>query len=93
MLKNAKDPLAELEGLTKKLNDELGGRTQSVLARYPILFSLLTIFGVVAVLYGFEAAIAKIPFLADRPLLVFLMGIAILIGTGTLYKGLHRSMR
>lgn len=93
MLNDKNDPLQKLESLTQKLNDEVGARTQNVLGRYPILFSLLTIFGVVAVLYGFEEAIGQIPFLAERPLLVFLLGILILIGTGTLYKGLRQSIR
>lgn len=93
MLNEQNDPLKQLESLTQKLNDEMGAHTQRALGRYPILFSLLTVFGVVAVLYGFEAAIAKVPFLADRPLVIFVLGILMLIGTGTLYKGLDRSIR
>lgn len=64
---------------------------QNILSRYPLLFSFLVTFGVVAVWYGFEAMINMIPFLAGRPILVFFLGIIILLFTGTLYKKLSKS--
>lgn len=84
------DPLGHIEDLTKKTEEYMGTRTRSTFARYPLLFSLLTVFGIVSVLYGFESFIAHIPFLADRPLLILLIGIVLLVFTGSLYKSLDR---
>ncbi|MCR4306556.1 MAG: hypothetical protein NUV42_01155 [Candidatus Yonathbacteria bacterium] len=87
------NPLDHIENLTKKTNDYMGERAQSVLGRYPLLFSLLSVFGVVAVLYGFESVINQISFLADRPFLIFITGLGILVFTGSLYKSLDRQGR
>lgn len=56
--------------------------------RFPLLFTMLTTFGVVTVLYGFEHLIDRISFLADRPIISLLTGLAILAVTGSLYKKL-----
>lgn len=84
------DPLGKIESLTRKTNDYMGQRTQSAFGRYPLLFSLLSIFGIVSVLYGFESAIAYIPFLSDRPWMMFFIGLFVLLLTGSLYKRIDR---
>lgn len=61
---------------------------QNVFARFPILFTLSTTFGIVAVFFGFERMLQEISFLNNRPWLILLLGILILSITGTLYKGL-----
>lgn len=87
------NPLDHVEGMTRRANDYMGKQSRSVLGRYPVLFSLLTAFGVVSILHGFDSFIEYMPFLADRPLLVFFLGIIILVVTGTLYKKLgHRKL-
>lgn len=87
------NPLDQIEGLTKRTNDYMATQTRGTLGRYPVLFSLLTAFGVVAILHGFHSFIEHLPFLAERPLLVFFLGVIILIFTGTLYKKLeHRKV-
>lgn len=66
---------------------------ERVLRRFPILFTLLTTFGVAAVFFGFERIISDITFLYDRPWLILTLGIVTLLATGTLYKVLDRSRR
>jgi len=64
------------------------GFRDSTFTRFPIIFSLLTTFGLVATLYGFEKVIDKIGFLSDRPEILLIVGLLTLAGTGSLYKKL-----
>jgi len=86
----SKDPLGRIEKLTRQTNDYMGERTKSAFARYPLIFSLFSVFGIVSIIYGFESAIAYIPFLSDRPFLMFFVGVFILLITGGLYKKIDR---
>lgn len=61
---------------------------QSVLRRFPTLFLLLVTFGLTATFYGFERLILEWTYVYERPWLILLIGISILIATGTLYKKL-----
>jgi hypothetical protein len=58
------------------------------LKRFPVVFALLSTFGLVSILYGFESIINGIPFLHDNPLVMLFVGVGILVLTGTLYKKL-----
>jgi hypothetical protein len=60
----------------------------SVLTRFPILFSLLTTFGVATTFLGFEKIVSNIAFLDQHPVVMLIVGISILAITGTLYKKL-----
>lgn len=64
------------------------GFRDSTFTRFPIIFSLLTTFGLVATLYGFEKVIDNIPFLNSHPEILLIVGLITLAGTGTLYKKL-----
>lgn len=70
----------------------MGKQTQGVLERYPLLFSFLVVFGVVALMHGFDAIIEYIPYLNDHPAIVFLIGLVILVATGSLYKRLDKKI-
>lgn len=61
---------------------------QTAFHRFPLLFTLLTTFGFVATLYGFEHLINKIDLLANNPFIMLASGVLILLITGTLYKKL-----
>ncbi len=61
---------------------------KSVLARFPIVFSLLTTFGVATTFLGFEKIVSNVAFLDRHPVLMLILGISILAATGTLYKKL-----
>ncbi len=63
-------------------------RTRSVFQRFPLVFTLLGAFGLVATFYGFEHIIDQIDFLASNPFLLLVLGIGTLIFTGQLYKKL-----
>lgn len=59
-----------------------------MLKKYPITFSLLIIFAVVSILHGFELIVGKIEFIRENPSILVLVGLIILIGTGSAYKAL-----
>ncbi|MEK7586367.1 MAG: hypothetical protein AAB453_00675 [Patescibacteria group bacterium] len=85
-----KDPLHEIENATMRVNQFMENKTQSVFSKYPVTFSFLVLFGVMSVLHGFDEIIFKIPLLNNHPIFVFLIGLLILIFTGTLYKRLQK---
>lgn len=58
----------------------------SVLKRYPVLFSLLTVFGLAATYYAFEKILGQYEVLNNNPWLILILGITILTFTGTIYK-------
>ena len=58
-------------------------------ARFPILFVMLSTFGLVATIYGTEKVIDQIPLFADNPWAVLLAGFGTLLFTGALYKKLN----
>jgi uncharacterized membrane protein YphA (DoxX/SURF4 family) len=57
-------------------------------ARFPLLFTLLGTFGVVATMYGFNGILENIPLLVNNPYISLIVGLVILVFTGTLYKKL-----
>jgi len=63
-------------------------RRKSAFERFPLLFTLLTTFGLVATLYGFQRLIDKVDFLSDNSFIMLGVGLLTLIITGTLYKKL-----
>ena len=60
---------------------------ESAFARFPLAFTMLGTFGLVATLYGFEGIIDSTP-LGDEPVTILCIGLLILFITGTLYKKL-----
>jgi hypothetical protein len=63
-------------------------KRESVFSRFPLLFTLLGTFGVVATFYGFEHLIDKFSFFSNNPFVLLATGIITLVVTGTLYKKL-----
>lgn len=93
LLKMKNDPLAHIENITRKTNDYMEERTKSAFSRYPLIFSMLSVFGIVSIIYGFESVISYIPFLSDRPYLMFFIGLFVLLLTGGLYKKIDHTIR
>ena len=60
----------------------------TVFSRFPLLFTILGTFGVVATFYGLQHILEKIPLIANDPYIALGLGITILLFTGTLYKRL-----
>ena len=93
---NTKEQKQKIESEIKKL--ELAGESfkgqaehmrDSVFERFPVIFILLSSFGLVSTFYGFEKVIDTIPFFVDHPRMILLMGITTLVATGSLYKKLN----
>lgn len=63
-------------------------KRQNTLQRFPLMFTLLATFGLVATFYGFEGIIDKIDLLSNNPIILLVIGVLTLAVTGTLYKKL-----
>ncbi len=85
-LKHREQTLLERE---RALTDKFGRGRQVVFERFPLVFTLLGTFGVVATFYGFEALIDRVDVFRDNPLILLGTGIATLVLTGSLYKKLQ----
>lgn len=72
------------EHMVKRLAE---GRNNAV-AKFPLLFTLLTTFGIVATFYGFEHLIDQTTWLSENPLVLLAVGLGSLVLTGALYKKL-----
>lgn len=90
MDKEQLDLLKKIEELTAKLNESFGKKGKSVFERYPLAFALLVIVGATMMSQGIKELLMKVSFLKTSPLLMFIIGIVILIITGTLYKKLEK---
>jgi len=64
-------------------------RRQAAFNRFPLLFTLLGTFGLVATFYGFEGLIDQVDLLSENPWLILATGIVVLTFTGSLYKKLQ----
>ena len=79
-----------------KLLERMGGKLErkiihirnSTFSKHPLVFVLLSSFGLVSTFYGFEKVIDTIPYFTERPHMILIMGIFVLTFTGTLYKKL-----
>jgi hypothetical protein len=96
---NTDQLIAELSAHVGALEEAVGERVRradavldpvrrNLFTRYPAIPIILTTFGVVAVLYGFERLIMEYTWLYERPTIILLIGLATLTLTGTLYKKL-----
>lgn len=61
---------------------------KSILKRFPTLFGFLVTIGATATFLGLEQIIISIPWLHDRPYVIFGIGVFFLVCTGRLYKKL-----
>lgn len=84
------DPIQEFEAMIHDVDSYMGRRSRSVFEKYPLLFSLLGTFGIVCVLYGFDAILDEYPLMKEQPLIPLVAGVLILVVTGSLYKRLQR---
>lgn len=84
----SKKPLKSVQLSNVRITDGFIHTRDSVFKRFPLLFTLMGTFGLVATLYGFEHLIDKIPLFVNNPYLLLATGILTLVVTGTLYKKL-----
>ena len=84
------DILRHIEVLSDKVNSIMALGTKSVFKRYPLTFTILILVGVVAVSEGVKNLLLNMTFFDNHPWRLLLVGLVILIATGTLYKKLDK---
>ncbi len=91
-----KDPVLETIETVESVADAVAKTTDQIVRpyrasfskRYPSIFLVAVTFGVAATFFGFERIIGQVSFLDRNPLLILLLGLGVLVLTGTLYKKL-----
>lgn len=81
-IKKLEEMGGSLTGHVKKFRD-------SAFARFPVVFVILSTFGLVATFYGFEKVIDDVVFFSENPRMILVVGLVVLTFTGTLYKKLN----
>lgn len=84
------DVLKHIENLSNKINELMKPKAHSILRRYPITFGILILFGVIALHEGLKGILEKYGLLEMNPWSLLIIGILILIVTGTIYKKLDK---
>lgn len=79
----------QMTDLERRFEEMAQPMRRSVFYRFPILFTLLVTFGFTTTIVGFELVLARWLYVYERPWLVLLLGLSILVATGTLYKKLR----
>jgi hypothetical protein len=74
--------------MDSKLVERLAKSKETAFHRFPLLFAMLAAFGIVITNNGIQGLINKIPWLDNNPFVTLLVGVVILLFTGTLYKKL-----
>jgi hypothetical protein len=72
----------------EKVVGKLAHGRDNAFGRFPLLFTLMAAFGLVATTDGFQRLMSKVPFLANNPYITLIFGLLLLFITGTLYKKL-----
>jgi hypothetical protein len=80
--------LTKKHAIKRKITARLRKEKQSSLKRFPLFFTLLTAFGVVITFNGIHGLIEKVDWLNHNPVISLIVGILILLSTGTIYKKL-----
>ncbi len=84
------DSADSVSGEVKKtIETHVSPLRHSFVRRYPVLFSILGIFGVATTYYGFEKILSQYEMLQSHPWLILVVGLAVLTFTGHLYKKLN----
>ena len=83
-----KTKYTKLTDSERRIAEKLRAERQRVFDRFPLLFTLLGSFGLVATFYGFERVIDRIEVFAENPYILLATGIVTLVLTGTLYSKL-----
>ena len=84
------DILKKVEELTAKVNETFGEKGRLFFVRHPLTLAILVVFGVTMVTEGSRLLLLEIPFLQNNPFTMLLIGLFVLIITGTLYTKLQK---
>lgn len=74
--------------VTKTVDGYVMPVRETIFKRFPVFFSLLVTFGVSATFLGMEQVLLQYELLREKPVLILLAGITVLVFTGRLYKKL-----
>ncbi len=85
---NHLDILRQIERLTELVNRIVAERGRPVFSRYPLTFALLVLFGVIMVSEGVKGLLEEWGLLENAPWTLLVIGIVILVLTGSLYRKL-----
>jgi len=80
--------IKKIESVGSSISGKMRSVRDSAFTRFPLVFVLLSSFGLVATFYGFEKVIDGIPFFTSNPYMILITGILVLLFTGALYKKL-----
>jgi hypothetical protein len=83
------DVLKHIERLAENTNALMEKRSKSILRRYPITFTLLVLIGAIALSEGLKGLFEYVG-VDDKPLVLLVIGLVILVITGTLFKKLNK---
>lgn len=78
-------PFTEAE---ERLIHRIEENRQRVNKRFPLWTALAATFGLVSIWVGMGKMIDKVPFFVNNPWVLIVLGILVLIGTGSTYKKL-----
>lgn len=84
------DPLKKVEDLTSKANKVFSKKGKSVFEKYPLTFALLVVVGATLMSQGIKELLIQTPLFKNQPLTMFVVGVTILVFTGSLYKKLDK---
>ncbi len=72
----------------KKIEERITPIRREVTKRFPTLFLLLSTFGLIATYLAMEQLLLQYNITQENPVLLLIIGVGILVFTGTLYKKL-----
>jgi succinate dehydrogenase hydrophobic anchor subunit len=72
----------------KNIERKINPFRDHVTKRFPTLFILLSTFGLIATYLGMEQILLQYNVTEENPLLLIIVGVSVLVFTGTLYKKL-----
>lgn len=84
------DILSHLEGLSSQINDAMAPRAQGIFRKYPITFGLLILLGFTALHEGIKGILKDFSLFENHPWYLIIVGLLVLIITGTIYKKLEK---
>ena len=88
MGKNSKG-LMPFTGKEEKIIANIVDKRIKAEAKFPLVTALFVTFGFVATLYGFEKMIDRVDLFVEKPWILLITGLSVLVVTGTIYKKLN----
>lgn len=83
------EPTNPLRKAEERIVQKAVAERKTIAHRYPLIFGLITTFGFVCTLYGFEKLIDRVDFLINNPWILLAVGLSTLVITGVAYKKLN----